>query len=91
MPSKIVSALAAGALLVGSSSALAQTSRAPTMSPALMQSATGEANSAVEDEDRRPTTVIIVVAVIIAITLLIWLTGDDDEPQDPPPPPPVSP
>lgn len=71
MPSKIVTALAAGAMVVASSSALAQTASTQAQLPALLQSDAGESGT---------STALIVAGVLAAIGLLIWATGDDDAP-----------
>ena len=77
MPSKIVSALAAGALLVATSSALAQTASSSQTLPAvnsaaLLQSGTGEGGA---------STALIIGGVLHSIGLLIWATGDDEAPE----------
>lgn len=73
MPSKMVSALAAGALLVATSSAFAQTASTPSVNTAaLLQGGVGETEG---------STVLIVTAVLASIGLLIWATGDDNEPE----------
>ena len=71
MTSKIVSALAAGALLVATSSAFAQTASSPSVNTAaLLQSGTGESEG---------STALIIGGVIVAVGLLIWAGGDDDD------------
>ena len=77
MPSKIVSALAAGGLLVATSSALAQTAGSTSLtlpavsSAALLQGGAGET---------RTSTALIIGGVLVSFGLLIWATGDDEEP-----------
>ena len=71
MPSKIVTALAAGAMVVASNAALAQTASTQTTLPALLQSDAGENSH---------STALIVAGVLAAIGLLIWATGDDEAP-----------
>lgn len=77
MPSKMVSALAAGAMLVATSSAFAQTASSPSVNTAaLLQSGAGETDT---------STFIIIGGVLAAIGLLVWATGDDSEPETPEP------
>ena len=77
MPSKIVSALAAGALLVATSSALAQTASSSHTLPAVSSAALLQSGT----EGTSTTTPLIVGGVLLAIGLLIWATGDDNPPE----------
>ena len=74
MPSKLVSALAAGAMLVATSSAFAQTASSPSVNTAaLLQSGTG---------DTEGTSALLIGGVLVAIGLLIFAGGDDDNDGD---------
>ncbi|PWG02359.1 hypothetical protein [Sphingosinicella humi] len=71
MASKLVSALAAGAMLVATSSAFAQTANSPSVNTAaLLQSGAGESEA---------TTWLIIGGVLVAIGLVVWAGGDDDD------------
>ena len=75
MPSKLVSALAAGAMLVATSSAFAQTASSPSVNTAaLLQSGTG---------DTEGSTALLIGGVLLAIGLVIFVGGDDDDDADP--------
>ena len=75
MPSKLVSALAAGAMLVATSSAFAQTASSPSVNTAaLLQSGTG---------DTEGSTALLIGGVLVAIGLVIFVGGDDDDDADP--------
>ena len=70
MASKLVSALAAGAMLVATSSAFAQASSPSVNTAALLQSGAGESEA---------TTWLIIGGVLVAIGLVVWAGGDDDD------------
>ncbi|HEY9552406.1 hypothetical protein [Allosphingosinicella sp.] len=71
MPSKLVSALAAGAMLVATSTAFAQTASSPSVNTAaLLQSGTGESDG---------TTALLIGGVLVALGLFVFVGGDDDD------------
>jgi hypothetical protein len=71
MPSKLVSALAAGAMLVATSSAFAQTASSPSVNTAaLLQSGTG---------DMEGSTALLIAGVLVALGVLVFVGGDDDD------------
>ncbi len=71
MASKLVSALAAGAMLVATSSAFAQTASSPSVNTAaLLQSGADESGL---------TTWLVIGGVLVAIGLVVWAGGDDDD------------
>lgn len=75
MASKLVSALAAGAMLVATSSAFAQTASSPSVNTAaLLQSGADESGA---------STALIIGGVLVAIGLVVWVGGDDDDEGEP--------
>jgi hypothetical protein len=75
MASKLVSALAAGAMLVATSSAFAQTASTPSVNTAaLLQSGADESGA---------HTALIIGGVLVAIGLIIFVAGDDDDDNAP--------
>jgi hypothetical protein len=74
MASKLVSALAAGAMLVATSSAFAQSASTPSVNTAaLLQSGADEAGV---------PTALIIGGVLVALGLIVWVAGDDDNDGD---------
>lgn len=84
MPSKKLSALAAGALLFASSTAIAQT--AGSAAPAALTSAALAQETTVDEVDEGTNTgrtALVAVAVLAAIAILIWLSDGDGDPDSP--------
>jgi hypothetical protein len=78
MPSKKLTALAAGALLVATSSAAVAQTAAASALPAVSSTALIQGMG----EGEEGSAALIIGGVLAAIGIMIWVGGDDDEEGD---------